>query len=205
MKYPVRKFKNLSIALKELEPFVRNGQHLQTGKPFSRFGGMRSREILANWLLCAAMNSLENSDFYFTTDPTGGDGMICDAHSDDTWIMEHVMVPNLAAPETHSLEERILQRITQKITKGGAAYATGKTLLVFLNAGGDDRWWPNRIARNLPSPLHFDTIWIVGLLEVSNGIYKYGVSNLDFAGNNVPVWCITLASDFSAWTVDRIQ
>ena len=42
------------MGLKELEPFVRNGEHLQTGKPFKRFGGMRSREILANWLLRAS-------------------------------------------------------------------------------------------------------------------------------------------------------
>ena len=45
MKYPATQFKSLAAALKEIEPFVRNGQHLQTGKPFERFGGMRSREI----------------------------------------------------------------------------------------------------------------------------------------------------------------
>jgi hypothetical protein len=42
MKYPVRRFKSLGLALKELEPFVRNGAHLQTGNP-SRFEyGQRS-------------------------------------------------------------------------------------------------------------------------------------------------------------------
>jgi hypothetical protein len=54
MKYPAARFKSLAMALKELEPFIRNGEHLQTGKPFEKFGGMRSREILANWLLCVA-------------------------------------------------------------------------------------------------------------------------------------------------------
>jgi hypothetical protein len=29
------------MGLEELEPFIRNGGHLQTGKPFKRFGGMR--------------------------------------------------------------------------------------------------------------------------------------------------------------------
>jgi hypothetical protein len=51
----VTRFKSLAVALKELEPFVRNGQHLQTRKPFQKMGGTRSREILANWLLCVAI------------------------------------------------------------------------------------------------------------------------------------------------------
>lgn len=33
MKYQVRRFKSLELALKEIEPFVRNGAHLQTGNP----------------------------------------------------------------------------------------------------------------------------------------------------------------------------
>jgi hypothetical protein len=40
MKYPVARFRSLAVALKKLEPFVSNGQHLQTGKPFQKMGGM---------------------------------------------------------------------------------------------------------------------------------------------------------------------
>ena len=54
MKYPTTRFKNLTVALKELEPYIRSGEHLQTGKPFKQFGDLRSRELLGNWLLCAA-------------------------------------------------------------------------------------------------------------------------------------------------------
>ena len=79
MKYPVRRFKSLAIALKEIEPFVRNGDHLQTGKPFKNFGDMRSRELLANWLLCAAINSVSGASLTFSSDPIGGDGIIIDA------------------------------------------------------------------------------------------------------------------------------
>jgi hypothetical protein len=46
MKVSVRRFKSLAIGLKELEPFIRNGQHLATGRPFKRLNGMRSREAL---------------------------------------------------------------------------------------------------------------------------------------------------------------
>jgi hypothetical protein len=53
MKYPVTRFKSLAVALREIEPFIRNGEHLQTGKPFKKFGCMRSleREFFAR--LCA--------------------------------------------------------------------------------------------------------------------------------------------------------
>ena len=50
MKHLVTQFKSLAVALKAFEPFVCNGEHLKTGKPFGKFGGMRSREILVNWL-----------------------------------------------------------------------------------------------------------------------------------------------------------
>ena len=60
MKYRVARFQSLAVALKELEPFIRNGKHLQIGKPFKKFGGMLSREVLANWLLCVAINSTDN-------------------------------------------------------------------------------------------------------------------------------------------------
>jgi len=45
MKYPVTQFKSLAAALKEIEPFVCNGQHLQTGKLLRKFGGMRPRRL----------------------------------------------------------------------------------------------------------------------------------------------------------------
>jgi hypothetical protein len=48
MKLEITQFRSLAVALKELERFVRNGQHLQTGKPFDKCGGIRSREVLAN-------------------------------------------------------------------------------------------------------------------------------------------------------------
>jgi hypothetical protein len=92
MKYPVTRFKSLEVCLKELEPFIRNGEHLQTGKPFRRFDGLRSREILANWLLCVALNSEpEASPLTFSSDPLGGDGIITDGTK--TWMTEHVLVP----------------------------------------------------------------------------------------------------------------
>ena len=135
MKYPVTQFKSLAVALKEIEPFVRNGQHLQTGKPFEKFGATRSREILANRLVCVATNAATEGKLTFCSDPIGGDGIIRDAATGETWPTEHVMVPRLRAGQADDAETLILKAIDQKRDKGGAAYAAGKTLIVFLERG----------------------------------------------------------------------
>jgi hypothetical protein len=81
----------MAIALRELEPFIKSGAHLETGKPFKNFGDLRSRELVANWLICAAVNSAdsENERVEFHTDPTGGDGVLVDTKTNETWPTEH--------------------------------------------------------------------------------------------------------------------
>ncbi len=124
MKYSVTRFKSLTAALKELEPLIRNGEHLQTGKAFEQFGGMRSREMLAN--------------------------------------------------------------------------------IVFLNAGAGI-WHPNRIARQLPKPLHFAAVWAVGLQFVDAGEYVYAVTNLDLSDGDAPAFLVRVSKEFDAWEVSRAQ
>lgn len=69
MKYPVTRFKSLLVALKEIEPMVRDPRHLQTGKPLEKFGDMRPREMLANWLLCATFKATQSRKLTFYSDP----------------------------------------------------------------------------------------------------------------------------------------
>ena len=204
MKYPVTQFKSLAAAIKQIEPFVRNGQHLQTGKPFEKFGRMRSREVLANWLVCVATNAATEGKLTFCSDPIGGDGIICDAATGETWPTEHVMVPRLRAGQTDDAETLILKAIDQKRDKGSAAYAAGKTLIVFLDAGAGT-WFPNRVARRLPDPLHFAAVWVVGLQGVEAGEYVYGVTNLDLTEGNAPTLLVRIKEDFDAWEVTRTQ
>jgi hypothetical protein len=45
------------------------------------------------------------------------------------------MVPRLRTGQADDAETLILKAIDQKGNKGGAAYAAGKTLIVFLDAG----------------------------------------------------------------------
>ena len=205
MKYHITRFKNLKVCLKELEPFIRNGEHLQTGKPFKRFGGLRSRELLANWLLCVVANSAnQDDDLTFTSDPLGGDGIICNTVSGSTWPTEHVLVPRFRGKEAEDAGVLVLKAIERKQKKGGAAYASGKTLVVFLYAAAG-KWCPNTVAKHLPETLYFEAVWVVGLQSVEAGGYVYGVTLLDLSRGDVPIWFVRIGKDFDAWEVEPVQ
>jgi hypothetical protein len=214
MKARTKRFRSLSVALKELEPFIRNGEHLQTGKPFENFGGLRSRELLANWLLCVTFNAESGDErMIFTTDPDGGDGIIYDAMAEEPYPTEHVMVPKVKRKPGEGekcgaidYEALILAAINQKRSKGGEAYAKGKSLVVFVNAGGDGSWSPNNVARKLPSQLYFAIVWVVGLHQAqAGGEYIYCVTQLDVSEGNAMTWHVRIRKDFDSWQVEAIQ
>jgi hypothetical protein len=119
----------------------------------------------------------------FSSDPTGGDGIISDTITGETWQTEHVLVPTPRGGATADAEALILKAIDQKYKKGGAPYASGKTLVVFLNAGAG-MWLPNKVAKQLPDPLLFDAVWVVGLQKVEGGKYVYAATRLDLRAGN---------------------
>ena len=202
---PVRKFTSMEVALKTLEPYVKNATHLQTGKSFQNFDNMRSREALANWLLCATINFADQRQLSFTTtnDLIGGDGNIQDEKSGEIFPTEHVLVPSLQTG--NDAQALVLQAIDDKRNKGGAAYASGKTLVVFVNAGGGE-WFPNKVARALPNPLHFEAVWVISLQKVEpDGAYIYGVTHLDVSEGDAPAFLVRISKDFDAWKVTRLQ
>lgn len=204
MNHAVRRFKSLNICLEKLEPFIRDGEHLRTGKTFEKFGDMRSREILANWLICAVLSSDRGYDVEFTTDPIGSDGILRDPKTEQTWPTEHViaMAPRGGtAPDVPAL---ILNAVQRKQNKGGKAYAEGKTLIVFLEIAGGGTWLPNNVARALPKH-DFVEVWSVGLQGVESEEYVYNVTLLKADDNNAPAWTIRIAKDFKNWSVTRIQ
>ena len=204
MRYDVKRFTSLEVCLKELEPFIRSGEHLQTGKPFGRFGGLRSRELLANWLLCVAVNhALQEDRFTFTSDPLGGDGVIYDNATEETYRTEHVLVPSARGGGTQGAEELVLDAIKLKQGKGGKAYASGKTLVVLLDAAAG-KWHPTKLAQRLPGT-DFEAVWVVGLQGVEDGEYVYGVTRLDSSHGHAPVWLVRISKDFDGWTVEPVQ
>ncbi|MGJ4972878.1 hypothetical protein ACQR1N_31100 [Bradyrhizobium sp. HKCCYLRH1073] len=206
MKHAGKHFKTLAIALKEVEPFIRNGEHLQTGKTFAKLNGMRSREILANWLISVVFNDrvgAERLSFVAVREEIGGDGVLWDTETGETWPTEHVMVPR-QNPEGLDLETSILAAIAAKQGKGDAAYAEGKTLVMFLNAGGEE-WFPNRVAKAVKRPILFGAIWIVGLQTADDGKYVYNVVELDEENGVGHVWRVHIAPKFDGWTVEVVQ
>lgn len=205
MRYQTKRFKSMAIALRELEPFIKSGAHLETGKAFKNFGDLRPRELVANWLICATVNAeeSENERMEFHTDPTGGDGVLVDTKTNETWPTEHVLVPMPRSSTVADMEASILKAIEEKQKKGGAAYASGKTLVVFLNSGGGE-WKPNRVARKLPAH-DFGAVWVVGLCTAEDGEYIYGAANLHAEGGDAPTWVIQIAKDFGSWVARRVQ
>jgi len=205
MKYPVKGFKNLQVGLKELEPFIRNGEHLQTGKPFGTLSGMLSREVLANWLICVAYNFASQADrLTFTSDPLGGDGIIRDNATEEIFPTEHVMVPRARTGKADDAGALILKAVEHKRNKGGAAYASGKTLVVFLNRAGG-MWFPNAVTKQLPEPLYFAAVWVVGTHGMNEGRHVYSVSSLELVEGNAPTWLVRIGVDFNAWEVIAVQ
>lgn len=129
-----------------------------------------------------------------------------DTETGDTFATEHVIVPTAREGKTADMEARILSAIEAKNKKGGAAYASGKTLIVFLNDGSGGAWKPNRVAKALPNPLHFAVVWVVGLHtpDAKSGEYTYGVAQLTLNDGNAPTFIIRIAADFDLWTATRI-
>jgi hypothetical protein len=88
-----------------------------------------------------------------------------DDASEFAFPTEHVFVPPGGAAAAGNIENLILDKIGQKHAKGGEAYASGKTLVVFLDSGGGE-WFPHKVAEQLPDPIYFDAIWVVGLQDI---------------------------------------
>jgi hypothetical protein len=204
MKYPTTRFKSLQMALIELEPFVRNPKSLFTGRGLKQFGGMRPREMWANWLVCAVYGFDQEVPLTFCSDPVGGDGIFLNTETGETLPSEHVMVPPPRANDRDDIETRILKKIDLKRNKGQMAYASGKTLVLFVE-GGNGEWSANKVAKRLPEPLYFAVVWVVGLQRVVAGEYEYAVTSLDLSHGNAPTWIIRIAKDFDSWAVRRIQ
>ncbi len=193
----------MDVALKELEPFIKSGQLLKTGRPLRKLGGMLPREMLGNWLICAAISSSGDRRLSFSSDPTGGDGVIEDLDTHGTWLTEHVFVGPWNAGETPDLKKLILSAIEKKQAKGDS-YASGKTLVVFSDVTAGP-WHPNDIARELPCPLQFVTVWVVGLQKTTNGVYTYHVVHLELRDGNAPTYLVHICKDFGGWLVERLQ
>jgi hypothetical protein len=206
MKIHVTRFVSMETSLSEIRRFLTREQ-LHTGKRLAKFGGLLPREIWANWLFCAALNSeRKDAPLCFTTDPDGGDGIIYDEANQAGWYTEHVMVPRQSPSQTKSLEELIAGAVNDKQLKGGKSYASGKTLLVFLEAGDGRRWDAIRATKELPAN-DFDKVWVVSLHSIVTYEWIYNVVFLKVPedGGYAPVYQVRIEKTKPKWTVVRTQ
>jgi hypothetical protein len=201
MKHEVTTLKSLKVCLKELKQFILNGRHLETGRELKKIGNLRSREILGCWLLAVVLNHENMSeDIKICTDPTGADGILYNTKTQRACRLEQVMVSQHNRCDKNA-EELILELINKKQNKGDKSYASGKTLMVFLNRRGDS-WSPNRLSNKL-SKIDFNQVWVFGLQEVIKDSYCYNVIKL--ISGECPIWQIKINNSFDDWIVDKIQ
>lgn len=82
---------------------------------------------------------------------------------------------------------------------GGAQYASGKTLVIFLEGGGE--WFPDKVSRQLKEPLLFDSLWLFSLCSPFVGGYVYDV--VQFQNGLVNKWKIFINKEFDSWVVKK--
>lgn len=202
----VRRFKSMRVALTEMQRYWYR-DHLRTGREFDQLNGLRSREILGNWLIAAALNDDAGWERWsFTSERVGEhgvDGYLYDSTVNCGYPTEHTIALEFSDTPTTTAEDRIIKAITKKQEHGGTQYAKGKILVVMLE-GGDQKWHPNAVARRLP-PHDFGTIWVVAFQRIADGHRIYAATNLKFLEKNVPTWHVRISPNFKAWSVERTQ
>jgi hypothetical protein len=140
----------------------------------------------------------------FTSDPIGSDGIIRDKITQKSWPTEHVLALKQEVNKNFDLDTLILNAIEQKRTKGGAAYASGKILVVFLETP-TDFWYPNIVVKKLPNPLYFTQVWVINLQCCKDETYTYNVVLLENDGTNAPSFQVSINKDFDSWEIMRVQ
>src|SRR3989338_244518 len=193
--------RDLKIALKDMEPYIRGVKHLITGREFTNFS-LRLREVLGIWFVCVVGN-YNGYNLTFQEDPTGGDGIIFNIDTKGGTYTEHVSainnLPN-AKPVANS-DDFILEKIQDKIDKGknNDGKYRNKMLVVFIEGMGN--FHPLKIAREINGMHDFSSVWIFAL-ESNDEEYRYIVIQLSTYLANPLIYKVHIAENFESWTVE---
>jgi hypothetical protein len=201
MKYHVKRLKSLAVALKELEPHIRDGRKIKSHPEFNSIK-QRPRELLGNWLMCAVANAERPAEtVHIYSDPFDGDGMLVDSATDEKMFIEQVY----ARAEDGDDPEALITKAFSLKAGRGEEYAAGRTLVILSEAGGP--YFPNRLARQFKGKHHFKGVWLLGLdaAAIADGRYAYTCADISGDTEPAPVWRVALADDFSSRTVARLQ
>jgi len=194
--------KDFKIALKDLEPLVKDPRFLWRGRDLNNFT-LRPREVWANWLICVVFRKLHGDDITFMDD-NKGDGFLVDKKRRIIIPTEHVCA--LDIPEAKDLprgEERIINAIKLKISKG-PEYANGKILVVFFDGAG--KFYRNKIREAIYRKHNFETVFCVGLLESGEDGYSYAITEFkDSYGDQSITHKVIINKDFDNWDIVQIK
>lgn len=192
-----KQIKNLKIALKDMEPYVKESPYLTQGKRFQNFD-MLVREAWANLLVCAVMEEVTGESYTFQE--SDGDGIIGSKDTKEGVIVEHVCAMDFpAGKQPPKGDERVLWAIRHK-TARGPMYAKGKILVVFFDGAG--MFTRSKIRESIYGKHHFESIVCVGLLTVDNSGYEYILTDYcDEYGDKSISYRIKIPNDFSGWSI----
>ena len=193
--------KDFKIALKDMEPYVKNPNFLIKGREFTNFS-LRPREAWANWLLCVVLRKLHGDNITFAEDPKG-DGFIVDKNTRETIPTEHVSALENPFNKLPKGEDRVISAINQKIKKG-PDYAKGKWLIVFFDGAGE--FFRNKIRENIKGRHNFGAVYCIGLLTSDDNGYAYSVTEFrDSSGDKSITFKVEINPSFTDWKISQIM
>ena len=188
--------KDFHIALKDIEPYVKDPRWLRTGKRFSNCS-LLVREVWTNWLLCVVLQRIGEPDMTFAEDDKG-DGILVCRRTGLCIPTEHVS--RLDVPFKEPLadgEDGVIQAIEHKIARG-SEYAQGKYLIVFFEGVGE--FYRNKIRERIRGKHNFLMVFGVGLLSIEpSGDYVYAVTQ--FHDLHSVTHIVRIKNDFTDWQV----
>lgn len=194
--------KDFQIALKDLEPMVKNPAYLWNGRDLQNFS-LRPREAWANWLITVVLQHMHKRDITFMEDDSG-DGFIIDKELRIIVPTEHVSA--LEIPKGKKLpsgEQRIIDAINLKISKG-TDYAKDKLLIVFFDGAG--KFYRSKIREAIFGNHGFEAVFCVGLLDSNENGYSYSVTEFrDSFGDQSVTHQVEIDGKFSGWNITQIM
>lgn len=201
MEQKINSIKEFKLALKDLEPYVRNPDFLAKGREFNNFS-LRPREAWANWLLCVVIRKLHGEYITFTEDPNG-DGFIVDKRTGEVVPTEHVSALENPYNPLPKGEDRVINAINHKI-KRGKDYAQGKWLVVFFDGAGE--FYRNKIRESIKGKHHFAAVYCIGLLSSGENGYTYSITEFkDSSGDESVTFIVEINSDFTDWNITHFK
>ena len=195
-----KQIKDFKIALKNMEPMVKDPKFLYNGRDIANFS-LRPREAWANWLLCVVLRKLYGDEITFVEDECG-DGIILDKKTGQWIKTEHVSA--LEIPLSKKIlpkgEARVIDAINYKIRRG-VDYARNKNLVVFFDGAG--KFYRNKIREAIRGRHGFNCVYCIGLLISGDEGYAYAVT--EFHDNFSLTFKVEINNDFTDWKVSQIK